>query len=94
MGASAEIHRRGLFAEVHSAFWKEEPSFRQAPAKKSQRDQEPTRPENRCRVRDPAIADEEVQREGGQRGESPSGFRGRPDKGPCGPREPEGIAYI
>lgn len=27
---AAEIHRRGLFAEVHSAFWKEEPSFRQA----------------------------------------------------------------
>ena len=25
-----EIRRRGVFAEVHVAFWKEEPNFRQA----------------------------------------------------------------
>src|SRR6202034_510438 len=25
-----EIRRRGVFAEVHAAFWKEEPNFRQA----------------------------------------------------------------
>lgn len=27
---AAELIRRGVFAEVHSAFWKEEPSYRQA----------------------------------------------------------------